>query len=157
VARAGRGLSLLCLLLLSCGLVHKDVEVIAPFVAGGGAPSDPQVDISTPLVASQGDLAHLSAVTLRAARIEATDGQGPISFLTGATLTLHANGGLTDLQLATLPAPPSTDRADLTVDSTRDLKPYLQAGAVLIPKFTYSPRPVTARGLQLVLTVRGSL
>ncbi len=153
MARAGLCLSLA---LLSCGLVHKDVDVTAPFVAGGGAPSDPQVDISTPLVASQGDLAHLSAVTLRAARIEATDGQGDVSFITAATLTIRGNG-LPDLQLATLPAPSSTARADLTVDSTKDLRPYLLAGAVLIPKFTYSPRPVSARGLQLVLTVRGSL
>lgn len=153
MARAGLCLSLA--LFFSCGLVHKDVEVTAAFVAGGGAPSDPQADITTPLVASQGDLAHLSGVTLRAARIESTDGLD-VSFISAATLTLRGNG-LPDLQIAALPAPSTTTRADLTVDSTKDLKPYLQAGAVLIPKLTYSPRPVAARGLQLVLTVRGSL
>ncbi len=152
MARAGLCLTIA---LLACGLVHKDVDIAQDFLAGGGAPSEAQVDLAAPLVASQGDLAHLSAVTIRAARIDATDGL-ELSFISGATLTLHGNG-LPDLQVATLPSPSSTTRADLVVDSSKDLKPYLSAGSLLIAKLTYSPRPVDARGLRLTITVRGSL
>ncbi len=155
MARAARCLSLLSLLLFSCGLVHKDVDVTQDFQAGGNAPSDPQVDVAAPLVASQGDLAQLSAVTIRAARIDATDGL-PVGFISGATLTLRGNN-LPDLQVATLPSPSTTTRADLVVDSSKDLRPYLLAGSLLSAKLTYSPTPVSARGLRLTITVRGSL
>ena len=153
MARAG-----LCLALLlgGCGLVHKDVEISQAFTVGGRPPSDPQVDLATPLAASQGDLAHLSGVTLRAARIESTDGLD-VGFVSGATLTLRANGSLPELQLATLPSPSGTTRADLVVDSSKDLKPYLQAGSLLTAKLTYAPTPTAARGLVLILTLRGSL
>ena len=153
MARAARCLSLL---LFSCGLVHKDVDVAQDFQAGGGAPSDPTVDVAAPLVASQGDLAHLSAVAIRAARIDATDGL-PVSFISGATLTLRGNNNLPELQIAKLPSSSTTTRADLVVDSSKDLRPYLLAGSLLSAKLTYSPTPVSARGLRLTITVRGSL
>ena len=162
MARAGVGLRLLSLLsvllslgLFSCGLVDKDVDVAQDFQAGGGAPSDPKVDVAAPLVASQGDLAHLSAVTIRAARIDATDNLD-VSFISGATLTLRGNH-LPDRQIAILPSPSNTTRADLVVDSSRDLRPYLLAGSLLTAKLTYSPTPASARGLRLTITVRGSL
>ena len=155
MARAGLCLTLAVVSSLSCGLVQKDVDIVQEFQAGGGAPSDPKVDVSAPLVASQGDLAHLSAVTVRAARIESTDGLD-VGFISGATLTLRGNN-LPDLQVAMLPAPSSTTRADLVADSSKDLKPYLLAGSLLTAKLTYSPTPVSARGLRLTITVRGSL
>ena len=152
MARAG-----LCLTLglLSCGLIHKDVDIVQEFLAGPNLPAEAQVDLAGPLVSSQGDLAHLSAVTMRAARIEATDGAS-VGFISGATLTLGAPG-LPDLKVATLPLPSTTARADLTVDSTRDLKPYLVAGSKLTAKLTYSPTPPAVRTLRLTITVRGSL
>ena len=153
------GLAALAAFALGCGLVHKDVDVSKDFTAGGGPPTaDARVDgneLVAPLSASAGDLSHLSAVTLRAARLEATD-QGNLAFISDATIVITASG-LPQATLATLPAVPAGSRADLTVDSSKDLKPYLQAGALLDATITWPQRPVTARGLRLTLTIRGGL
>jgi hypothetical protein len=148
----------LAVLLGSCGLVHKDVAIEQAFTVGGGAPSDASIDSSkilAPLSASAGDLSHLSSVTLRAARLETTDA-GDLSFVSGVTIQISGNG-LPAATLATLPGPPTGARVDLSVDSTKDLKPYLAAGALLTAHLSYAARPVDARGLKLTLTVRGSL
>jgi hypothetical protein len=149
----------LAALLGSCGLVHKDVAIEQPFTVGGGAPSDASIDsakILAPLSASAGDLSHLSSVTLQAARLEATDA-GDLAFVSGVTIEISGNAGLPAATLATLPGPPTGARVDLPVDSTKDLKPYLAAGALLTAHLSYAARPVNARGLKLTLTVRGSL
>jgi hypothetical protein len=152
-------LAALAVFLGSCGLVHKVVTIEQPFTVGGGAPSDASIDSSkilAPLSASAGDLSHLSSVTLQGARLETTDA-GDLSFVSGMTIVISGNAGLPAATLATLPGPPSGTRVELAVDSSKDLKPYLAAGAVLAAHLTYAARPVNARGLKLTLTVRGSL
>lgn len=158
-ARAAAGLAIACGALLACGVIHKDIDVTKEFTAGGGPPTaEARIDgseLTAPLAASQGDLAHLSAVTLRSARLEATD-QGDLSFVSGGTIVISGNNNLPDATLGTLAAPAGA-RADFKVDSARDLKPYLLAGALLNATINYAQRPVTARGLRLTLTIRGGL
>jgi hypothetical protein len=141
-------------LLAGCGLASKDVEVSQEFQAGGGPPTNTTYDTSRLLAPISADVHQLSSVTLKAARLESTDG-GNIDFVSGATLTVSGTG-LQDAQIARLPAAPGGPRADLTVAS-QELKPYLQAGGFIAAQVTYSTRPVTARGLRLTLTLHATL
>ena len=146
--------------LAGCGLVNHDVTVSQAFQAGGSAPNAIQLDsskLTQPVAASAGDLSKLSSVKLLSAHLASTD-SGDLSYVAGATLTLSANG-LPDLALATLPSAPTAGQGDvaLQADSKTDLRPYLAAGGLIKAELGYSPRPVTARGLQLVLVLRASL
>ena len=145
-----------------CGLLTKDVPVSGEFQVGGNlpgtGPSLPSGSITGPLAAGAGDLAHLSSVTLRSATIESTD-QQQINFLSSGILTLSASGQ-PDVTLATLPSLVSasaTGIASFAVQGSTDLKPYLAAGGTLTAAFTYSPKPVAARGLKLTLVLHASL
>jgi len=144
----------------ACGVLHKDVEIAQEFVAGGGPPtataSIAASSITAPLAASAGELSKLSSVTLQSARLSSTDG-GDLSYVGGATIKLSGNG-LPEVTLAQLAAPPGAKaEAALSLDSARDLKPYLAAGGLLAAEVTYAVRPVSARGLKLTLVVRASL
>lgn len=147
--------------LIGCsGLIHHDVTVAQDIVAGGGAPNAVAIDsgkLTAPLAASAGDLQKLSSVTLQSMKVESTDG-GDVSFVSGGSLTIAGNG-LPDAQLATLPgaATSGATSANFNVDSGKDLRAYLAAGALLTAHLDYSPRPVAARGLRVTLVVRGSL
>jgi hypothetical protein len=149
-------------LLAGCGgLLSKDVPVAQEFQVGGNLPgTGPTLASGTltgPLSASAGDLAHLSSVTLQSATIESTDGQ-PINFLASGAITLSAQGQ-PDVALAALPslvAASPTGIASFTVQGN-DLKPYLAAGGTVTAAFTYSPKPVAARGLKLTLVLHAAL
>ena len=62
-------------------------------------------------------------------------------------------------QIAMLPSPPAAGlrSVQLQVDSTKELKPFIQNGSTLSATINYSPTPITARSLQLTLTIHGSL
>lgn len=155
MARAG-----LCLavLLAGCGLAARDFEVEQPFTAGGLPSFSGSFDSSRLTGPLSADVGRISSITLKAARIEATDGQGGIPFVANATISVGAKV-LPDAIIARLPAPPGAadTKVDLTVDSSRELKPYLQAGGTVSAAIDYSPVPATARELKLVLTIHGSL
>ena len=143
-----------------CGLTNHDVTVTQAFQAGGSAPTAVQFDsskLTQPIAASAGDLSKLSSVTLQSAHLLSTD-SGDLAFVASATLTLSANG-LPDLLLATLPSAPAAGQVDVVLqsDSKTDLRPYLAAGGLIKAELVYSPRPVSARGLQLTLVIRASL
>ena len=148
------------LLVLACGLVHHDVTVEAPFTVGGGPPTATTTieaaALTAPLQASAGDLSKLSSVTMQSVHL-VSDDSGDLSYLATTTLTLTA-AGLPDVPLATLKAAPTAGQSDvaLVVDG-RDLKPYLANGGSITAALTYSARPVAARGLKLVLVIRGTL
>jgi hypothetical protein len=155
MARAG---VCLALVLAGCGLASKDYDVELPFQAGGGPPSFTGSFNSTQLLGPlSADVSKVSTVTLKAARIEATDNNGDISFVSGATISVSSRL-LPDALLATLPAPPAAgaNSAQLQV-AGKELKPYLQAGGTVAASISYSPTPVNARELKLVLTIHGSL
>jgi hypothetical protein len=60
--------------------------------------------------------------------------------------------------IATLPAAPAAGTTSVQLQILpRELKPYLQAGGTVAASIDYSPTPVTARALKLVLTIHGSL
>ena len=60
--------------------------------------------------------------------------------------------------LAKLPAPPAAGATSVQLQVTsKELKPYLQAGGTVNASISYSPTPVNARDLKLVLTIHGSL
>jgi hypothetical protein len=142
----------------ACGLVHRDVDVVARFPVGGGAPSSGTVGASSftgPLAAKAGDLDHLSSVTLQQARLETTDA-GDLSFISAATLALSAPN-LPDTTLGTLAAPGAVASAQFQVSSAKDLKPYLAAGGTLKATLSYAQPPATARLLQLTLTLRATV
>jgi hypothetical protein len=150
-------------LLAGCGgLLSKDVPVTQEFQVGGNLPGTgptlPSGTLTGPLSSSAGDLAHLSSVTVQSVTIESTDGQ-PINFLASGALALSASGQA-DVTLATLPSLVSasaTGIANFVVQGSTDLKPYLAAGGTLTAAFTYSPRPVAARGLKLTIVLHASL
>ena len=150
-------------LLAGCGgLLSKDVPVTQEFTVGGNRPNTgptlPSGTLTGPLSASAGDLAHLSSVTVQSVTIESTDGQ-PINFLASGAITLSASGQQ-DVTLATLPSLVSasaTGIANFTLAGRTDLKPYLAAGGALAAAFTYSPKPVEARGLKLTLVLHAAL
>ncbi|HEX9576756.1 MAG TPA: hypothetical protein VF993_03330 [Myxococcales bacterium] len=146
----------LCLILLAgCGLASRDVDVWQDFQAGGGPPTaGTSFDSSKLLAPIAADVSKLSSVTLKAARLEATDG-GNLSFVSGATLRIAAQV-LPDRELATYSGMPAGSRVDLTI-LPAELKGYLQAGGFIAAEVTYSTTPVTARGLRLTLTLHASL
>jgi hypothetical protein len=155
VARAALCLSLLA---AGCGLASQDYDVVQAFQAGGGPPSFTgsfnAATLTGPLSA---DVSKISTVTLKAARIEATDNNGDISFISGASISVSSRL-LPDALIATLPAPPAAGATSVQLQVTsKELKPYLQAGGTVAASITYSPTPVNARELRLVLTIHGSL
>ena len=161
-ARAAlRLVPLVAALLAGCGVLHHDVTIAQEIKVGGGAPTaSGQIDaaaLTTPLVASAGELSKLSSVTLQSARLEATDGD--LTFVDSVTLRIASSNGLPDVLLATLPAHAAAGQTsiELSVDSKRDLRAYLAAGSQLKADLAFAPRPVVARGLKLTLVVRGSL
>jgi hypothetical protein len=138
--------------------VSKDYEIEQAFQAGGGAPpfsgGFDSARLSGPL---SGDVSKISSVTLKAARIEATDNGGDISFISGATISVSSQR-LRPTLLAKLSAPPASGVTSAQLEITpTELKPYLQAGGTVAASIDYSPTPVTARALKLVLTIHGSL
>jgi hypothetical protein len=143
----------LVLALAGCGLASKDYDITEPFQAGGGPPgvNFQSSQLTGPLSA---DVSRISSVTLKAARIEPTDPpeSGDIAFISGATISI---GGTT---IATLAAPPPAGArsVQLHVEGT-ELKPFLQRGSLVSATINYDPTPITARSLQLVLTLHGSL
>ena len=141
-------------LLVGCGLVSRDFNVTLPFQAGGGPPSFTGTingtQLSGPLSA---DVSKISSITLKAAKIEATDGQGDISFISSASATI---GGAQIATLASHP-PAGATSVQMQVDSSKELKPFIQNGSNITVSISYSPTPVTARQLQLTLTIHGSL
>jgi hypothetical protein len=150
VARAS-----LCLILLAgCGLASRDVDVWQGFQAGGGPPTTATFHSTELLAPIAADVSQLSSVTLKAARLEATDG-GNLSFVSDATLRIAAQV-LPDRLLATYSGTPAGSRVDLTI-LPQELKGYLQAGGYIAANVTYSATPVTARGLRLTLTLHASL
>jgi hypothetical protein len=150
-------------LLAGCGgLLSKDVPVTQEFQVGGNLPGTgptlPSGTLTGPLSASAGDLAHLSSVTVQSVTIESTDGQA-INFLASGAITVTAPGG-DGVTLATLPSLVSasaTGIATFALQGSIDLKPYLAAGGTLTAAFTYSPKPVAARGLKLTIVLHASL
>ena len=160
-ARAAlRFVPLVAALLAGCGVLHHDVTIAQEIKVGGGVPTaSGQIDaaaLTTPLVASAGELSKLSSVTLQSARLEATDGD--LTFVDSVTLSIAGNR-LPDALLATLLAHAAVGQtsSELSVDSKRDLRAYLAAGSQLKADLAFAPRPVVARGLKLTLVVRGSL
>jgi hypothetical protein len=96
-------------------------------------------------------------VKLKAARIEAIDANGDISFISDATVGISSRL-MADARIARLPAPPAAGATSVQLQvSSTELKPYLQAGGTMSASISYSPTPVNARDLKLVLTIHGSL
>jgi hypothetical protein len=162
-SRLGGFACLAALSIVACGgLLSKDVPVAQEFQVGGNlpgtGPSLASSALTAPLAASAGDLAHLSSVTVQSVTIESTDQQA-INFLDSGKLSLSAQGQ-PDVTLATLPSLVSaapTGLATFTVQGSTDLKPYLAAGGTLTAAFTYSPKPLAARGLKLTVVLHASL
>ena len=105
-----------------------------------------------------GDVSKISSITLKAARIEATDGKD-VSFISGANISVSAaNNILPTALIAKLaaPAPSGATSVELAI-TPRELKPYLQSNGTITAGIDYAPTPVTARALKLVLTIHGSL
>jgi hypothetical protein len=151
VARAALAL----ILLAGCGLASRDVDVTQDFQAGGGPPSaDTSIDSAKLLAPISADVSKISSITLKAARLEATDG-GDLSFVSGVTVRVAANI-MPDRLLASYSGTPTSSRVDLTV-SPQELKGYIMAGGYVAANVTYSSRPVTARALRLTLTLHASL
>lgn len=150
--------ALALILLAGCGLVSKDFELEQEFQAGGLPSSSGSFDaskISGPLSA---DVSRISSITLKAARIEATDGKD-VSLVSGAIISVSTpNRILPDAVLAKLDAaaPAGATSVQLTVTG-KELKPYIQANGAISAGINYSPTPVTARTLKLVLTLHGAL
>jgi len=144
-------------MLFGCGIAARDYDIEQTFTTGGLPGFDHSFNatqLSGPLSA---DVSKLSTVTLKAARIEATDGAGDIHFVSAASISVSSNL-LPDALLATLAVPPGLGQnsADLFVTG-KELKPYLQAGGTVSANISYSPVPAAARELKLVLTLHGSL
>ena len=152
-----RALVGLAVLLAGCGLASKDFDVEQAFQAGGGPPGfTGSFDSAKLASALSGDASKISSITLKAARIEATDNNSDISFISGATLSVSASPLLPDAKIASLPSPGASS-VQLAV-TARELKPYLQAANGKVnATIDYSPVPVSARALKLVLTLHGSL
>ena len=142
-----------CLALTACGIVGKDFDVTEPFQAGGAPSFTGSINSSNITGPLSGDVSKISSITLKAAKIEATDNAGDISFISGATISI---GGT---QIATLQSPPpaGATSVQLHVNSGVELKPFIQNGSTITATINYSPTPVTARSLLLTLTIHGSL
>ena len=152
-------IALALILLAGCGLASKDFDVVQEFQAGGGPPPFTGTfdgsKIAGPL---SGDVSKISSITLKAARIEATDGKD-VSFISEANLSASSgNHILVTALLARLaaPAPSGASSVDLAI-TPKELKPYLQSNGTIDAGISYSPTPVSARTLKLVLTFHGSL
>ena len=147
-------------LLAGCGgLLSKDVPVVQEFQVGGNLPGSgptlPSSALTAPLAASAGDLAHLSSVTVKSVTLESTDGL-PLDFVNSGTLVATA-AGQADAVLATLPKLGTVGIAQFALQGSTDLKPFLAAGGTLLLSFTWSPKPVAARGLRLTLVLHAAL
>ena len=144
-------------MLFGCGLASKDYDVEQAFTAGGLPSFTHSFDTTAIAGPISADVSKLATVTLKAARIEATDGAGDIHFVSDAVISI-SSAHLPDAVLARLPSPPAAGQTSVQLDVTgKELKPYLQAGGTVSANISYSPTPVTARELKLVLTLRGSL
>lgn len=149
----------LAILLAGCGLASKDFEVVQPFQAGGGLPS-----FSGSFNASQitgplsGDVGKISSITLKAARIEATDGKD-LSFISDANISASAGNKIlaTALLAKLAAAPPAGATSVELVITAKELKPFLETNGTLDAGINYAPTPVTARALRLVLTLHGTV
>jgi hypothetical protein len=152
------GLGLIALALAGCGLVSKDFEVSQAFQAGGGPPSFSGSFNSTELLGPlSADVSKVSSITLKAARIEATDANGDISFISGADIFVSAQV-LPAAKLASLGSPPASGQTRVELQILpKELKPFLQAGGTVAATISYSPTPINARDLRLTLTLHGSL
>ena len=149
----------LAVLLAGCGLISRDFVVEQPFQAGGGVPPfTGSFNTATLIGPLSGDVSKISSITLKAARIEATDGKD-VSFVSGATISISdANHILPDALLAKLaaPAPSVATSVELAI-TPKEMKPYLVSNGTIAAGIDYSPTPVNARALKLVLTLHGSL
>lgn len=152
MARLGLCLMLLC----GCGLVGKDFEIEQPFATSGAAGDSASIDASR-LTGPLPALSKVASLTLKAARIDATDGKD-VSFVSGAHLSARPPLGPIVL-LASLisPAAAPATSVQLQTDQTRDLKPFLEQNSNLDASIDYAPAPATTRTLKLVLTLRASL
>ncbi len=149
-----RTVAALALALAGCGLASKDFDVTEPFQAGGFPSATASVNASRLTGPLSGDVSKISSITLKAARIDATDPpeSGDISFISGATITI---GGNTIATLAT--HPPAGARSVQLQTTGTELKQLIEAGSMITATINYDPTPVAARSLQLVLTIHGSL
>lgn len=149
----------LAVLLAGCGLISRDFVVEQPFQAGGGVPPfTGSFNTATLIGPLSGDVSKISSITLKAARIEATDGKD-VSFVSEANISASpGNHILVTALLARLaaPAPSGASSVDLAI-TPKELKPYLQSNGTIDAGISYSPTPVSARTLKLVLTFHGSL
>ncbi len=119
-----------CLLLPSagCGLLSRDFDVSREFPAGGGAPAYTGEFPGQALTGQlSSDLNKISSITLKAARIDAIDGAGDVSFVSSGSIEVSGNQ-LATVKLATIsaPAPAGATSVAFTVSSSTELKPYLQ-------------------------------
>jgi hypothetical protein len=138
-------------------LLSKDYDIEQPFQAGGLPSFTGSFDSTKLLGPLSADVSKVSSVTLKAARIEATDSNGDISFISGANISVSSRL-MADALIATLPAAPAAGTTSVQLQIIpKELKPYLQAGGTVTASINYSPTPVTARALKLVLTIHGSL
>ena len=144
----------LVLALAGCGLASKDFDVTQQFVAGGMPSFTGSVDSSKLTGPLSADVSKISSITLKSARIDATDPpeSGDISFISGATISI---GGTTIATLAS--APPAGARTVQLQTTGTELKQLILNGSTISATIHYAPTPVTARSLQLVLTIHGSL
>ncbi len=145
------------LLAASCGLTSRDFDVTQDFQAGGGPPSfTHNFDSSSLLAPLSADVGSVSSITLKAAKLESTDGRD-LSYVSSVQISVSGNN-LSGALLATLPAPAAAGvtSVELTVNA-KELKPYLQQGGLVVATVSYSPVPVTARALRLTLTLHASL
>ena len=146
------------ILMAGCGLVSKDFEVSQDFQAGGRPSFTGSVDSATLIGPISGDVSKISSITLKAARIEATDGKD-VSLVSDAIISISDPHNLLPTALLArlnAPAPAGATSVDLTVTG-KELKPYLQASGTIAAGIGFSPTPVTARALKLVLTLHGTL
>ncbi len=156
-----RALVCVAALLAGCGLASKDFDVELPFQAGGSGLSSVTGSFSSSQILGplSSDVSKVSSITLKAARIDATDNTGDISFISGATISVTAGTILPDAVIATLPSPPAAGATSVQLQTTgNELKPYLQsANGKIAATISFSPVPATTRMLKLVLTIHGSL
>lgn len=148
----------LTLVLAGCGLASKDFEIDQPFPAGG-APSFSGTISSAQLTGPlSADVSKIHSITLTAARIEATDNNGDISFINDAKISISSSQPLANALLASLSSPPPAGATSVQLQVTgTELKPYIQSNGNLGASISYSPIPATVRSLRLVLTIHGAL
>jgi hypothetical protein len=147
----------IALLTAGCGLTSRDYTVQAPFTAGGGAPTNPSFSTSALSSPLSGDVTQISSVSLQSAVLQSLDGED-LSFVQSVEIDATGNG-VPAVTLATLSSPPAAGvmSVNLQLGPDTDLKPYLQHGGLIGATVQYVTFPVTARSLQLTLTIHGSL